>query len=143
MTTMSAPKRSSGSPKQASSAATITSQASASSQPSASAGPRTAAIVGFERCQKRITVSKSSRSTARHWATPSGGAAACSLRSKPDENTPPAPVKTSTAMASSASTASHTSLSSTSMVRFMALARSGRLSVTRPTASRRSKVMHW
>ena len=63
---MPAPNFSSGSPKKASSAAMVRSQASASSQAPARQGPRTAAMVGFGQCQKRMTVSKSLRRIGRH-----------------------------------------------------------------------------
>ncbi len=72
--TMPAPNLSSGSPKNASSAAIVMSQASASSHAPARHGPRTVAIVGSGKCQKRMMVSKSLRRIARQDSTPDGTA---------------------------------------------------------------------
>ncbi len=141
ITTMPAPNFSSGSPKKASSAAIVRSQASASSQAPARQGPRTAAIVGFGQCQKRITVSKSLRRIGCHCSTPVGRRSICSFRSKPEENAAPAP-RTMMARTSGARSASSRAWPiSSSMAWFSALARSGRLSVMRATPSRISSTM--
>ena len=135
ITTMPAPNFSSGSPKNAVSLAIVMSQASMSSNAPARHGPRTAASVGFGQCQKRITASKSLRSTARHSSKPVGLRSICSLRSKPEENAAPAPVTTTTRAAESASARSIARLISSSMRALSALARSGRESVSVATAS--------
>ena len=141
MTTMPAPNFSSGSPKKASSAAIVRSQASASSQAPARQGPRTAAMVGFGQCQKRMTVSKSLRRMGRHCATPAGRRSICSLRSKPEEKAEPAPRTTIARTAALLSASSRAWPISVSIAWFSALARSGRLSVMRATASMTSNWM--
>ena len=113
--TMPAPNLSSGSPKKASSEAIVMSQASASSQAPARHGPRTAAMVGRGKCQKRMMVSKSLRSSGRHASTPAGRRSICSLRSKPDENAAPAPVTISARTSVSRSISSSASPISPSM----------------------------
>ena len=60
------PKRISGSPRRASSLATMRSHAIASSQAPPRHQPRTAAIVGFGRLQSFIVTSTSFASSSRH-----------------------------------------------------------------------------
>ena len=116
MTTMPAPNLSSGSPKKASLAASVTSQASISSKAPARHGPRTDAIVGFGQRQNRITVSKSRRNIGSQTAAPTGRRSICSLRSKPEENAVPAPVTIKTRTAASPSAGSRAALISSSIV---------------------------
>src|SRR5580704_9741941 len=132
--TMPAPNLSSGSPKNASSAAMVMSQASASSQAPARHGPRTIAMVGSGKCQKRMMVSKSLRKIARQASTPTGRRSICSLRSKPDENAAPEPVTISARKPASRSISSSAVPISPSMAALSALARSGRARVRRATA---------
>jgi len=51
-------------------------------------------MVGFFRCQKRMIVEKSRSRISRQASTPLGRVSICSLRSKPEEKFPPAPVIT-------------------------------------------------
>ena len=143
MTTMPAPNLTSGSPKTALSPATVMSQASAISQPPASAGPRTAATVGLDSRQNRMTPSKSRRSTGRHSSWPCGVFAAWSCRSKPDENALPAPVTTRARMASSASMSSQADWISDSICWLIAFSRSGLFSVRTATGPSLVSMMVW
>ncbi len=110
------------------------SQASAISHAPARHAPRTAAMVGLDSDQNRMVAWKSLSRISRHACWPLGRRSICSLRSKPEEKLPLAPVTTSTRTAWSASTMSQTRSISPSIAPLSAFMRSGRCRVRTPTS---------
>jgi hypothetical protein len=125
------PQRRQNTPNTASSAATRRSHQAASSSPPATAWPSTAAITGLV-VSTRVGPTGPSPSGVTRLARGAPGSR-MALRSAPAQNVPLAPVSTATPAVSSASKRPKAATSSSAVGRSMALATSGRSSVTTAT----------
>ena len=138
------PRRTSGSPKVASSAATTRSQARASSVPPPRAKPDTAATVGSG---QRRTAANPRRNTSRCTNQPWSSKPARCLRSAPTQKArSPAPVRTTArtrGSVPSGSTASARSAASSVEIAFSASGRSRVTVATRSTTSTRTRPVIW
>ena len=135
------PRREKISEKRALSDATVRSHARARPMPAPAAMPRILAMVGWGmRCSARITCPKNCiRTRCGSWGlplTPAGSA-----MSAPEQNAPPAPVRTSTRSSRRRATSVKVSDSSRHMRPLPAFLRSGRFSVTVTTPASRSTMI--